>query len=101
MMRELHRAGGVPAVMRELLAAGLLHGDALTITGKTIAQQIRNFPPGERHAVLREVSNPVKNRGGYAILHGSLAPEGAVTKIANETRMRHKGPARCFDSDSL
>ena len=99
MMRELHIAGGVPAVMRELLAAGLLHGEEKTITGRTIAQQIESFPAGKSHAVLRTVADPVKKRGGYAILAGSLAPDGAVTKIANESRMQHKGPARCFDSE--
>jgi len=100
MMRELHIAGGVPAVMRELLSAGLLHGEVLTITGKTIAEQIAGFPAGQSHAVLRAAANPVKKRGGYAVLTGSLAPEGAVTKIANEVRMQHRGPARCFDSEA-
>lgn len=99
MMRELHVAGGVPAVMRELLSVGLLHKDCLTITGKTIAEQVRAFPVGEPHPVLRTAQNPVKTRGGYAILRGSLAPDGAVTKIANEVRMQHRGPARCFDSE--
>lgn len=99
MMRELHLAGGVPAVMRELLNAGLLHGDALTMTGRTLAQQIDSFPPGRAHPVLRTAADPVKKRGGYAIVAGSLAPDGAVTKIANESRMHHKGPARCFDSE--
>jgi len=99
MMRELHLAGGVPAVMRELLSAGLLHGDALTITGQTLAAQIAAFPAGQPHPVLRTAAQPVKARGGYAILTGSLAPEGAVTKIANEARMHHTGPARCFDSE--
>src|SRR6201999_1041952 len=99
MMRELHLAGGVPAVMRELLSAGLLHGEAMTMSGRTLAQQVEAFPPGEPHPVLRTTSNPVKARGGYAIVRGSLAPEGAVTKIANEGRMYHKGPARCFDSE--
>jgi len=81
------------------LSAGLLHGDAQTITGRTIAEQIQSFPAGQTHPVLRKVSNPVKKRGGYAVLRGSLAPEGAVTKIANEARMAHRGPARCFDSE--
>jgi dihydroxy-acid dehydratase len=85
--------------MRELLSAGLLHGESLTITGKTIAEQIASFPVGEPHPVLRTMRDPVKARGGYAILTGSLAPDGAVTKIANEVRMQHKGPARCFDSE--
>jgi dihydroxy-acid dehydratase len=100
MMRELHLAGGVPAVMRELLSAGLLHGDARTISGKTLAEAIAAFPPGPAHPVLRTAANPVKKRGGYAVLSGSLAPDGAVTKIANEARMQHKGPARCFDSEA-
>jgi dihydroxy-acid dehydratase len=99
MMRELHLAGGVPAVMRELLSAGLLHGEALTISGRSIAEQILTFSPGQAHPVLRTIANPVKSRGGYAIVSGSLAPDGAVTKIANEGRMYHKGPARCFDSE--
>jgi dihydroxy-acid dehydratase len=99
MMRELHLAGGVPAVMRELLSAGLLHGEASTISGRTIAEEIEAFPVGQSHPVLRTTNSPVKHRGGYAILNGSLAPDGAVTKIANEGRMGHKGPARCFNSE--
>ena len=99
MMRELHFAGGVPAVMRELLSAGLLYGEAMTISGRTLAAEIASFPAGESHPVLRKIEEPVKPRGGYAILRGSLAPDGAVTKIANEARMRHKGQARCFDSE--
>jgi len=99
MMRELHLAGGVPAVMRELLSAGLLHGEAMAISGRTIAEQIASFPSGQPHPVLRTIARPVKARGGYAIVSGSLAPDGAVTKIANEGRMYHRGPARCFDSE--
>jgi dihydroxy-acid dehydratase len=99
MMRELHLAGGVPAVMRELLDAGLLHGEEKTITGLTIAEQVRAFPKGQAHPVLRTVQAPVRKRGGYAVLSGSLAPEGAVTKIANEARMQHQGSARCFNSE--
>jgi len=100
MMRELHLAGGVPAVMRELLAAGLLHGDAGTITGDTLAEVIAAAPVRSAHPVLRTASDPVKRRGGYAVLKGSLAPDGAVMKIANEQRLRHVGPARCFDSEA-
>jgi dihydroxy-acid dehydratase len=99
MMRELHAAGGVPAVMRQLLEGGLLHGDARTITGKTIAEQIKTDAPAPPHSVLRPITDPVKPRGGYAVLRGSLAPDGAVMKIANETRMQLKGPARCFNSE--
>jgi dihydroxy-acid dehydratase len=99
MMRDLHAAGGVPAVMRELLAAGLLYGDVKTITGETLAEQVQSFATGLPHPVLRSIGNPVNRRGGYAVLKGSLAPDGAVTKIANEMRMHHRGPARCFDSE--
>lgn len=99
MMRELHLAGGVPAVMRELLGAGFLHGGEMTLSGQTIAAQVEASPAGMPHPVLRSVANPVKTRGGYAILTGSLAPDGAVSKIANEGRMTHTGPARCFDSE--
>ena len=99
MMRELHVAGGVPALMRELLSAKLLHGEAMTVSGRTIAEQVATFPAGDSHPVLRTIDRPVKKRGGYAVLKGSLAPDGAVTKIANEGRMQHRGPARCFDSE--
>jgi dihydroxy-acid dehydratase len=99
MMRELHRAGGIPAVMRELLASGLVHAEARTVENITIAEQVAAFPPGEQHPVLSTVDEPVRPRGGYAVLFGSLAPDGAVTKIANESRLRHKGRARCFDSE--
>jgi dihydroxy-acid dehydratase len=99
MMRELHLAGGVPAVMRQLLSAGLLHGNARTISGKTIADQISTDVPERKHPVLGTIADPVKPRGGYAVLKGSLSPHGAVMKIANETRMQFKGPARCFNSE--
>jgi dihydroxy-acid dehydratase len=98
MMRELHLAGG-RTVMRELLSGGLLHGEVMTISGRTIAEQISSFAPGQPHPVLRTIAHPVKARGGYAIVSGSLAPDGAVTKIANGGRMYHKGPAQCFDSE--
>jgi len=100
MMRELHFAGGVPAVMRELLSAGLIDGSAATIVGGTIAEQIADAPLMTNHPVLRSVSAPVKSRGGYAVLKGSLAPDGAVMKIANESRLKHRGPARCYDSEA-
>jgi dihydroxy-acid dehydratase len=99
MMRDLDAAGGVPAVMRELLAAGLIDGGAKTITGGTIAEDLEAVPSRPPHPVLRTVAKPMKPRGGYAVLIGSLAPDGAVTKIANEARMQHRGPARCFDSE--
>jgi dihydroxy-acid dehydratase len=101
MMRDLHAAGGVPAVLRELLDAGLILGDARTVTGRSIGEELESVEvdPEPATAVLRTVSDPVKPRGGYAALWGSLAPEGAVTKIANESTLKHRGPARVFESE--
>ncbi len=101
MMQDLHAVGGVPAVLRELLDAGLVDGDALTITGRSLGEELE---PVERHPdpptpVLRTVAEPVRPRGGYGVLWGSLAPDGAVIKIANQERLQHRGPARVFESE--
>lgn len=98
MMRDLHASGGVPAVIRELIEAGMVHGDALTISGKILADEVSEAPRVE-HPVLRTAANPVRPRGGYAVLFGSLAPTGAVSKVANQALTRHVGRARCFDSE--
>lgn len=100
MMRDLHVAGGVPAVLHELIQAGLVHGDALTVTGRTLAEEAADSVRQE-HPVLRQASNPVKARGGYVVVSGSLAPDGAVSKVANQTLASHRGPARCFNSEQL
>lgn len=100
MMRDLHGAGGVPAVLRELLDGGLLHPDAATVTGRTIAEEAADAQRVE-YAVLRTAVDPVKPRGGYVVLFGSLAPDGAVSKVANQSLVRHVGPARCFDAEQL
>ena len=101
MMQDLHVEGGVPVVMRELLDAGLLDGDAMTVTGRTIGEELsavtRSTEP--RTPVLRSVADPVKPTGGYAILWGNLAPDGAVIKIANQASNRHRGPAKVFDGE--
>lgn len=98
---DLHRAGGVPQVMRMLLDRGLLHGDALTVTGETIAETLRHVPPAPRpdQEVIRPWDRPVYPTGHIAILRGNLAPEGAVAKIAGVTTPRLTGPARVFDSE--
>jgi dihydroxy-acid dehydratase len=101
MMEDLHLVGGVPAVLRELLDAALIDGDAETITGRTLGEELASVarvedPPTP---VLRTVADPVKPRGGYGVLWGSLAPEGAVIKIANQSQLRHRGPARVFESE--
>ncbi len=96
---DIHRAGGVALVMRELLKRDLLHGDAVTVDGRTIAQvagAVREAPGQE---VVRPIDRPLKERGGLTILHGSLAPDGCVIKLAGHERRQFRGPARVFDSE--
>ena len=101
MMQDLHAVGGAPAVLRELLDAGLVDGDALTITGRSLGEEVASVWRVERPPtpVLRTVADPVRPRGGYGVLWGSLAPEGAVIKIANQEKLQHRGPARVFESE--
>jgi dihydroxy-acid dehydratase len=101
MMQDLHAEGGVPAVMIELLAAGLIDGAALTITGQTLTDVLTTWqrPAERRTEVLSSVADPVRPRGGYAVLWGNLAPDGAVMKVANQTNNRHRGPAKVFDGE--
>jgi dihydroxy-acid dehydratase len=97
---DLHRAGGIPAVMKELLKAGLLHGDCITITGKTVAENLAEVPdlqPG--NPVIRPVSNPLYAHGHLAILKGNLSPEGCVAKITGLKNPVITGPARVFDDE--
>ncbi len=98
---DLHRAGGVPQVMRMLLDHGLLHGDALTITGETLAETLREVTPEPRtdQEVIRPWSNPVYAQGHLAVLRGNLAPEGSVAKIAGVASASITGPARIFESE--
>lgn len=99
-LEDLDAAGGVPTIMRRLLDAGLLHGDALTITGKTVAENLRDFkPPTGSEEVVKPVETPIAERGALVVLKGNLAPEGAVVKISGVKRLSHRGPARVFDSE--
>jgi dihydroxy-acid dehydratase len=99
VMADLDRIGGVPIVMKELLDAGLLHGDCLTVTGKTIAENLEDisFPNGQD--LLYRVPSPINPDGGWAILFGNLAPNGAVLKVGETTFRTFRGPARVFDSE--
>jgi dihydroxy-acid dehydratase len=102
VMNDLDRIGGVPVVLRELLEAGLLHGDALTVTGRTMAEEIAALdPPAPDGRIVHPVSDPIHADGGLAILRGSLAPDGAVVKIAGipSTQLVFEGPARVFDGE--
>lgn len=99
-IQDLHEAGGIPAVMKELLDHGLLHGDALTVTGRTVSGNLIRVKKRETE-VIRKVEDPYSPTGGLAILRGNLAPDGAVVKqsaVAPEMLM-HKGPARVFNSE--
>jgi dihydroxy-acid dehydratase len=98
---DLHKAGGIPQVMRILLDHGLLHGDALTVSGKTIAQVLEQVPasPDSRQQVIRQWNNPVYQQGHLAILRGNLAPEGAVAKVSGVKKKIMTGPACVFNSE--
>jgi dihydroxy-acid dehydratase len=99
-MVDVDRIGGVPVVMRELLDAGLLHGDCLTVTGRTLAENLAALdPPAPDGDVVRPLSNPIHAQGGIAILRGSLAPKGAVVKVAGIDQLRFEGTARVFDGE--
>jgi dihydroxy-acid dehydratase len=98
---DLHRAGGVPQVMKMLLAHGLIHGDCMTITGKTVAENLADVPdePPKDQDVIRPWAKPMYEHGHLAILKGNLAPEGAVAKITGLKNPVITGPARVFDSE--
>jgi dihydroxy-acid dehydratase len=100
VMTDVDRVGGVPVVMRALLDAGLLHGDALTVTGKTVAENLADVnPPDVDGRVLRALSEPIHRTGGITILHGSLAPDGAVVKSAGFDEDVFEGTAKVFDRE--
>ncbi len=99
-MSDVDRIGGIPVVMRELLDAGLLHGDCMTVTGKTIAENLEAIdPPKPDGSVIHSLSTPIHQIGGIAILRGSLAPNGGVVKVAGIDFDRFEGPARVFDGE--
>ena len=100
VMTDIDRVGGVPVVMKALLDAGLLHGDCLTATGRTVAENLTDVPPPDPDGhVLRAVSQPIHKTGGLTILRGSLAPEGAVVKSAGFDTDVFEGSARVFDGE--
>jgi dihydroxy-acid dehydratase len=99
-MADLDRIGGVPVVMRHLLEAGLIHGDCLTVTGRTVAENLAAIdPPAPDGAVVHPLDDPIHAIGGIAVLRGSLAPNGAVVKVAGITFDRFEGTARVFDGE--
>ncbi len=96
---DLFEAGGVPVVAKRLLEAGLLHEDAITVTGRTIGEHAREAVETDGQPVVRPLDNPIKATGGLAILRGNLAPEGCVVKLAGHERRHHQGPARVFEGE--
>jgi dihydroxy-acid dehydratase len=97
---DMHEAGGVALVMRELLKRGLLHGGAPTVDGRTIARIAEDVVETPGQQVVVPIETPIKATGGLAILHGTLAPDGCVVKLAGHERRHHRGPARVFDSEA-
>ena len=99
VMLDLHKVGGVPAVLKAMLDAGVLHGHCLTITGETLAETLKDvvIPGGQE--VVRTTANPVDKHGGLKIVRGNLAPEGGVVKTTGVKKLIHTGPARIFDRE--
>ncbi len=101
VMNDLHRAGGTPAVLKALLEAGFLHGDCITVTGKTLAENLKDVESVYRRKqdVVLPLEKPMHATGHLVVLHGNLAPEGAVAKVAGLKQLRMTGPARVFDGE--
>jgi dihydroxy-acid dehydratase len=100
VMEDLHRVGGIPAVMKMLLAERLLNGDCMTVTGKTVGDNLKDLPGlAAGQQIMRPLSNPIKATGHIRILKGNLAPEGGVAKITGKEGLRFSGPTRVYDSE--
>jgi dihydroxy-acid dehydratase len=101
VMFDLHSVGGTPAVLRALLDAGLLHGECMTVTGRTLAENLRDIPSvfSRKQDVIRPLSTPMHPTGHIIILHGNLAPDGAVAKVAGLKDRKITGPAKVFDGE--
>ena len=97
--KDLYEVGGVSVVIKELLDAGYLHGDCMTVTGKTLAENVANIQFPEDQDVVYRVSKPITPTGGVVGLRGNLAPEGAIVKVAGMQELQFTGPARCFDCE--
>lgn len=101
MMEDLHEQGGLPAFMKYMLNNGMLHGDCMTVTGKTVAENLANVTPvkAERGNVIHPLEDPIKATGHLCILKGNLAPEGSVAKISGKEGISFTGPAKVFNSE--
>ena len=99
VMRDLHNVGGVPMLMKALLDGGYLHGDCITVTGRTIEENLADVTFNPDQPVIRSTRDPITSWGGVVGLKGSLAPEGAIVKVAGLKSLKFEGKARCFDSE--
>jgi dihydroxy-acid dehydratase len=100
VFQDLYNVGGVPAVQKYLLDNGLLHGDCLTVTGKTLAENLENVAPlAEGQDVIMSLENPKRKDGPLIVLKGNLAPDGAVVKVSGLKQRRHEGPAKVFNTE--
>jgi dihydroxy-acid dehydratase len=100
VFQDLYEVGGVPAVMKYLYENGFLHGDCLTVTGKTIAENLAEVPSlKEGQKVIMPLENPKRKDGPLIVLHGNLAPDGAVAKVSGVKVRRHEGPAKVFNTE--
>ncbi|WP_044547819.1 dihydroxy-acid dehydratase [Mesorhizobium japonicum] len=97
--KDMFEAGGIPLLMKTLLDHGYLHGDCLTVTGRTLAENMEHVAWNEHQDVVRPANRPITQTGGVVGLKGNLAPEGAIVKVAGMTELKFSGPARCFDSE--
>jgi dihydroxy-acid dehydratase len=97
--KDMFDAGGIPVLLKELLDNGLLHGDCMTVTGKTLAESLKNVRFRDDQDVIHRVKKPLSKTGGVVVLKGSLAPEGAIVKVAGMAKLNFTGPARCFDCE--
>src|ERR1700745_4067423 len=97
--KDMFEAGGVPLLMRTLLDNGFLHGDCLTVTGRTIAENLKSVKWNPDQDVVRSADKPITATGGVGWLKGNLAPEGAIVKVAGMSNLKFTGPARCFDRE--
>lgn len=97
--KDMFEAGGIPLLMKTLLDHGYLHGDCMTVTGRTLAENMEHVAWNEHQDVVRPANTPITQTGGVVGLKGNLAPEGAIVKVAGMSELKFSGPARCFDSE--
>ena len=97
--KDMFEAGGIPLLMKALLEGGFLHGDCMTVTGRTLAENMSHVRWNDKQDVVRPTSNPITKTGGVVGLKGNLAAEGAIVKVAGMSNLKFTGPARCFDSE--